>query len=50
MLAAILAAVEMAWPRPVVVVDDGPRQPSPWRFSNRWWMPRRNPASERVRP
>jgi hypothetical protein len=49
-LAAIVAAVEVAWPRPVVVVDDGAARPSPWRFSNRWWSPRRSPASSRVRP
>jgi hypothetical protein len=35
-LAAIMAAVEVAWPRPVVVgpADD---EPSRWRFSGRWW-------------
>jgi hypothetical protein len=34
-LAAIVAAVEVAWPRPAaVVVDD---KPSRWRFSGRWW-------------
>ncbi|HEX2849401.1 MAG TPA: hypothetical protein VHN98_02560 [Acidimicrobiales bacterium] len=48
-LAAIVAAVEMAWPRPVVVEDDR-RRTSPWRFSNRWWMPRRAPAASRQRP
>jgi hypothetical protein len=36
-LAAILAAVELVWPRPVVVggadVEESPR----WRFSGRWW-------------
>jgi hypothetical protein len=48
-LAAIIAAVEVAWPRPVVVVEDA-HEPSPWRFSNRWWTPRRAPASSRVRP
>ena len=34
-MAAILAAIEVAWPRPVVAVvpDDVPR----WRFSGRWW-------------
>jgi hypothetical protein len=35
-LAAIVAAVEMAWPRPVVVVDVDDK-PSQWRFSGRWW-------------
>jgi hypothetical protein len=35
-LAAIAAAVEIAWPRPVVAaVDD--EGPSRWRFSGRWW-------------
>ena len=34
-LAAIMAAVEVAWPRPAVaLVDD---EPSRWRFSGRWW-------------
>ncbi|HVA03612.1 MAG TPA: hypothetical protein VMU64_07660 [Acidimicrobiales bacterium] len=36
-LAAIVAAVEEAWPRPRADDDGGgPRQP-PWRFSGRWW-------------
>jgi hypothetical protein len=40
-LAAIVAAVEMVWPRPVQVVGagglaDGERS-SAWRFSGRWW-------------
>ncbi|HVM07783.1 MAG TPA: hypothetical protein VM345_04940 [Acidimicrobiales bacterium] len=48
-LAAIVAAVEAAWPRPVVV-HDAPPAGSPWRFSNRWWMPRRAPAASRNRP
>jgi len=35
-LAAIMAAVEVAWPRPAApsAVDD---EPSRWRFSGRWW-------------
>lgn len=34
-LAAIIAAVEMTWPRPVVA---NPHQEIPrWRFSGRWW-------------
>ena len=48
-MAAIVAAVEVAWPR-AVVVDDDRRRTSPWRFSNRWWMPRRAPLSTRPRP
>lgn len=35
-MAAIVAAVEMAWPRPVIVEDKADR-PGPWRFSGRWW-------------
>jgi hypothetical protein len=35
-LAAIVAAVEEAWPQPVA--DDGTRRAgSVWRFSGRWW-------------
>lgn len=34
-VAAIVAAVEVSWPRPVVA---GPsEQPPRWRFSGRWW-------------
>ena len=34
-MAAILAAVELAWPRPAAPheVEPAPR----WRFSGRWW-------------
>ncbi len=35
-LAAIVASVEVAWPRPVVLVDDR-AEPNRWRFSGRWW-------------
>ena len=48
-MAAIVAAVEMTWPRPVVVTDDGPKLPV-WRFSGRWWLPRRPVAAVRRRP
>ena len=34
-VAAILAAVEVAWPRPVVAAE-APRPPR-WRFAGRWW-------------
>jgi hypothetical protein len=48
-LAAIVAAVEVAWPRPVVVADGDARPPTPvWRFSARWW--RRPIAARRERP
>jgi hypothetical protein len=47
-LAAILAAVEMAWPRPVVLVDDPGSGAGPWRFSGRWWS--KPHTVQRVRP
>lgn len=34
-LAAIMAAVEVAWPRPAVAEEA--EAPSRWRFSGRWW-------------
>ena len=35
--AAIMAATEALWPRPVVLaIPDKPRSRS-WRFSGRWW-------------
>ena len=34
-LAAIVAAVEIAWPRPAARAPDD--APSRWRFSGRWW-------------
>ena len=49
-LAAIVAAVETAWPRPIVVpTESGPRLPV-WRFSGRWWLPRGPVAASRHRP
>lgn len=46
-LAAIVAAVEMAWPRPVVVAAAA-NEPPRWRFSGRWWV--RPIPSRRDRP
>ena len=47
-LAAILAAVELLWPRPVIVAEP-PRDTTPaWRFSGRWWS--RPIAARRERP
>jgi hypothetical protein len=34
-MAAIVAAIEVAWPRAVTVAD--PAQPPRWRFAGRWW-------------
>ncbi len=38
-LAAIVAALELAWPRPVVAIAAPPSQSkaSSWRWSGRWW-------------
>lgn len=48
-LAAIVAAVEVAWPRPVMAVPAlPPPGPDPWRFSGRWWSPRH--TTDRQRP
>ena len=44
-LVAIMAAVEVAWPRPVIAAPSE-AQPSTWRFSGRWWS---KPISSRRR-
>jgi hypothetical protein len=49
-MAAIVAAVEMAWPRPVVVQEDTDDNRPVWRFSGRWWLPRKPVAAARRRP
>ena len=36
MLAAIAAAVQLAWPRPAPADEQDPAH-EPWRFSGRWW-------------
>ncbi len=39
-LAAIVAAVELAWPSsPAPVLEEPTRRTSGWRFSGRWWHP-----------
>jgi len=48
-LAAIAAALEAVWQRPVVVVEAEPAR-SQWRWSGRWWASRLPPAAERRRP
>jgi hypothetical protein len=45
-LVAIVAAVEVVWPRPVP--EEQPVAPPAWRFSGRWWA--RPPAARRERP
>ncbi len=43
-MVAIVAALELAWPRPVVLLSapTGPSKAASWRWSGRWW-----PASRR---
>ena len=48
-LAAIVAAVDAAWPQaalPEPVAE--PAEPARWRFSRRWWTS--PPAGRRLRP
>jgi len=37
-VAAIVAAVEALWPRPMVVESGHSERVPKWRFSNRWWI------------
>ena len=41
-LVAIVSALELVWPRPVVVVasSSAKKPSSAWRFSGRWWSGR----------
>jgi hypothetical protein len=36
-LAAIVAAIEAVWPKPVVVGPGATQEPPRWRFAGRWW-------------
>lgn len=36
-VAAIVAALELSWPQPVVAPDESD-EPARWRFSGRWWV------------
>ena len=36
--AAIVAAIEILWPKPVAAVDGGRDRAMAWRFSGRWWQ------------
>jgi len=52
-MAAIVAAVELCWPRPAVAATEPPSAPGRWRWSGRDWGPgtemgtARRPRSER---
>lgn len=45
---AIMAAMEVLWPRPVVVTGEASGRDTAWRFSGRWWA--RPIAVRRDRP
>jgi hypothetical protein len=38
-MVAIVAALELAWPRPVILLSapTGPSKAASWRWSGRWW-------------
>jgi hypothetical protein len=36
-MAAIVAAIDALWPRPVQLEEDSQPVSLPWRFSGRWW-------------
>jgi hypothetical protein len=46
--AAIVAAIEALWPRPVVMPTAESRPANAWRYSGRWWS--RPVAARRDRP
>ena len=49
-VAAVVAAIEMTWPRPVVAIEEDKAKPKPWRFSGRWWLSGTPVAAQRRRP
>ena len=46
--AAIMAATEALWPKPVAMIDETAPRNTSWRFSSRWWS--RPVAVRRMRP
>lgn len=43
-MVAIVAVLELAWPRPVILLSEpttGPSKAASWRWSGRWWAPAR---------
>jgi hypothetical protein len=36
-MAAILAAIEAAWPKPMTGTAVSTNEPPRWRFAGRWW-------------
>ena len=46
-VAAIVAAIEAAWPKPVVVRPRRAPRQTAWRYSGRWWSEGRLPTGWR---
>lgn len=53
-VAAIIAAVELTWPKQAVPAASEARRAAGWRFSGRWWAPddvvRRRPLRGAIGP
>jgi hypothetical protein len=47
-VAAVVAALEHLWPKPVLLAHDRTRETPSWRFSGRWWS--RPNVTRRERP
>ena len=47
-MAVLATAIEQAWPRPLVIVEEERAKAPVWRFSGRWWS--RPVPSRRIRP
>ena len=44
-VAAIVAAIEMTWPKPAAPSSKAPTQSTRWRHADRWWAEGRLPNS-----
>ena len=43
-VAAIIAAIEMSWPKPAPVITQRPDVSTAWRYADRWWQEGRLPS------
>lgn len=43
-VAAIVAAIEMSWPKPVLAAETRPPTSTKWRYADRWWQEGRLPS------
>lgn len=44
-VAAIIAAIEMTWPKPAAVISAPRSTDATWRHSGRWWAEGRLPST-----